>query len=67
LKGDGAFHRIDHAGKLEQYTVAHHLDDPPVIGGHQRLKALDPDFLEGCERSQFIGTDQSRVARHIGG
>ena len=39
---DGAAHRVDHGGELDEGTVAHRLDDAAAMLGDERVDDLAP-------------------------
>ena len=55
LDRDGALHRLDHAGELDQRAIAHELDEAAVVGGDLRVDHLAAMGLEAGERAGFVG------------
>ena len=66
LNVDGAAHRVDNAGKLNQQAVAGGLDDPPAMLVDFRVGDFAPDRLERKERSLFVLAHQPGIADDIG-
>ena len=64
---DGAAHRIDDAGELDQQAVAGRLDDAAAMLGDLRIDQLGAQRLEAAERALLVGSHQPRVADDIGG
>ena len=62
-----ASERVDDAGELDQQAVAGGLDEAAVMLGDFRIDHFGAQRLEPAERSFLIGTDQARIAGHIGG
>ena len=64
---DGAAHRIDDTGELDEQPVAGGLDDAAVVLGDFRIEELAAQRLEAFEGAVLVGSDQPRIPRHIGG
>jgi hypothetical protein len=66
LPGDRAFYEIDGAGKFGQVSVAHALEDPPVMLCDSRFDDLRLTGLEGSQRPSLVLAHEARIADHIG-
>src|SRR6516165_10534419 len=64
---DGAPHRIDDAGELDEQPVAGRLDDAASVFLDLGIRQLSPDCLQRGERAFLIGTHQPRIAGDVGG
>jgi len=67
LHHDGAAHRIDDRGELDQEAVARSLDNMALVLGDQRIDQLPAMGLERGERPFLVGAHQARVSRHVRG
>ena len=67
LDFDGACHRIDDAGELDQRPVAHELDDAAMVSFDQRFDEFAAKRLEPGERACLVQPHQPAVPHHIGG
>jgi hypothetical protein len=63
---DGTAHRVDHACKLYQHSVASSFDDPPVMFFDLGIDEHAPMCLQLGERTLLIGTHQPTVASDVG-
>ena len=64
---DGAAHRIDDAGKLDEQPVAGGLDDAAPMLLDLGIRQLAPDRLQRGERAFLVGTHQPRITGNVGG
>src|SRR5712671_513551 len=67
LHFDGATHRVDDAGKLDEQTVARGLHDATAMFLDFRIRQLAPNRLQPRKGALFVRAHKPRVARHIGG
>ena len=67
LHHDGAAHRIDDRGELDQEAVARGLDDAALVLGDQRIDELPAMGLERGERPFLVDAHEARVSRHVRG
>ena len=66
LDGDGAAHRFDGAGEIDQQAVAGALDDAAAVGGDVRFDELAEMRLEATQRAFLVVAHQPAVADHVG-
>nr|WP_292598640.1 hypothetical protein [Mesorhizobium sp.] len=66
LHGNGAGHRLNDRGKLQQQTVAGRLDDMALVLGDERVDQLLAVRLEGGQRLRLVLAHQARVTYDIG-
>ena len=66
LDGDGAAHRLDGAGEIDQQAVAGALDDAAAVGGDMRLDQLAEVALQALQRAFLVAAHQPAVAGDIG-
>lgn len=62
----GADHRVGDARKLDQGTVAHQFDDPPVVRFDHRLEEALSQRLEARVSTRLILRHEPAVAYYIG-
>jgi hypothetical protein len=67
LHHDGAAHRIDDRGELDQEAVARGLDDTALVLGDQWIDELPAMAPERGERAFLVSPHEARVARHVRG
>src|SRR5208282_2068941 len=65
LNGDGAGHRVDHAGKIHQQAVARGLDDASAVGGDGGIDQVLAHGLEGTQGADFVDPHQPAIADDI--
>ena len=63
---DGAAHRIDDAGELDEQAIARNLDDATAMFLDFGVGQLAPECLERGERAFLVLAHQPRIARDIG-
>jgi len=63
----GAPHRVHHAGKLRQETVARVLDDPATVLGDFGFDQFAQVRPQSLVRALLICPHQARIAGHVGG
>jgi len=63
---DRAAQRVDDAGELDKQSVAGGLDEATPMLGDFRIKKLTAHGLEAFEGAALVGTNEPRIARHIG-
>ena len=66
LDGDGAAHRLDGAGEIDQQAVAGALDDAAAVGGDMRLDQLAEMALQALQRAFLVAAHQPAVAGDVG-
>jgi hypothetical protein len=66
LKVDGAFHRIDGTGELDQDAVAHDLDDPPAMLSDEGIEDVLTPLLQCGLGARFVLLHEAAVADHVG-
>jgi hypothetical protein len=66
LHGDGAIHRVDDAGKLDQRAVAHEFDDAALVSRHLGREHVLAQQLERRQGAGLVFAHQPRVADHVG-
>ena len=64
---DGTARGVEHAGELDQETVAHHLEDASAMPGDDRIEELAAMLAQAAQRLLFIGLHEAAVADHVGG
>ena len=67
LHHDGAAHRINDRGELDENAVTRGLDDTALVLGDQRIDELPAMALERGERPFLVGAHEARVSRHVRG
>jgi len=67
LPSDGTTNGVDQAGKLDQKSVAHHLDDATVMLGNQGSYEVFGQCRETLDRSDLVSIHQSTIAGDVGG
>ena len=67
LDFDGAAHRIDNTGKLDEQPVAGGLDDAAPMLLDLGIRKVTADRLQSFERAFLVGTHQPRIAGDVGG
>ena len=66
LDGDGAAHRLDGAGEIDQQAVAGAFDDAAAMRGNMRFDQLAEMGLQSAQRAFLVMTHQPAVAGHVG-
>ena len=64
---DGATHRVDDAGKLDEQAVAGRFDDAAAVLLDLRVGKLAPQRLQRGESAFLVRAHQPRIAGDIGG
>src|SRR6202023_2787646 len=67
LHFDGATHRVDDAGKLDEQTVSRSLDDATTMFLDFGIRQLAPKRFEPRKGSLLVGTHEPAVTSDIGG
>jgi hypothetical protein len=67
LEINGALHRVDRAGKVDQHAIAGDLENSALVAGDKRLEHRFPAGLERSKRADFITLHKPAVANHISG
>ena len=67
LHFDGATHRVDDTGKLDEQTVARSLDDATAMFLDFGIGQLAPKRLQPRKSSLLVGTHEPAVTSDIGG
>ena len=67
LDGDRARDGIDDRAELHERTVAHQLDNTPVMLGQQRIDHLPAENLQGRQRPRLVLLDEAGIADDISG
>jgi hypothetical protein len=67
LQLDGAAHRIDDAGELDEQPVPGRLDDAAAVLLDLRVAQLAADRFQRGERAFLVRTHQPRISGNIGG
>jgi hypothetical protein len=65
LNFDGAAHRVDDAGELDEQPVARGLDDAPLVLGDLAVDQLRAMRLEALERVLLVDAHQPAVADDV--
>ncbi len=65
LNGDGAGHRVDHAGEFRQQPVAGGFDDAAAMGGDCAIDQVLADGLERAQGADFVGAHQPAIADDV--
>jgi len=60
-------HRRASTTLLNEQSVAGGLDEPSLVRGDGRIEQLGSDRFQCLKSAALIRSDQSRIARHIGG
>ena len=66
LDGDGAAHRLDGAGEIDQQAVAGALDDAAAVRRDMGFDELAEMRLEPAQRAFLVVPHQPAVADHVG-
>jgi hypothetical protein len=66
LHFDCATHRVDHASKFDDRTVAGALDNAPVVSGDGRVGEIAAKSSKARQRSVLVGSCKPRVPDHVG-
>jgi hypothetical protein len=67
LHRDRAGHRIDHRAELCDRSVAHQLDNAPVMLSEQRVEHLATQSLEDRQGAGLVLLDEMGIADDVGG
>ena len=67
LDFDGAAHRINDAGELDEQPIAGSLDDAAPVLLDLGIRQLAPDRLQRAERPFLVRPHQQRITGNIGG
>ncbi len=67
LHFDRAPHRVDHAAKFGEESVAGALDDPPFVNGDGRIDQVAAQRPQSGERAILVSRGETAESNHIGG
>ena len=63
---DGAGHRVDGAGELDERAIPHQLDHTAGMRGDRRVDDVSPQRLQALERTRLVGLHQPGITNDIG-
>ena len=65
LDRDGAAHRVQDTGELQQRAVADQLEDAPTMSGDRGVEGLGPETLQRGQRPGLVLRDHAGLSHDI--